>query len=74
MTEIIDPGLGQQSLNNLFRLFVIALAEMMMSNAPLRVYEIEGGPIVVLESTPYRIVVINRDRVNDPHLLRGGGG
>ena len=38
---------------------------------PPRVGEIEGGPIPVIESTPYRVVVINRDRVCDPQLLQG---
>src|SRR5205085_5132893 len=69
LTDTTDSGLSQQLLDNLFRLFVIALAELMMPNAPLRIYEIEGGPILVLESAPDRVVVIHRDRINDPHLL-----
>src|SRR5215211_5788196 len=71
MTEAADPGIGQQLLNNHFRLFVFALAELMMSDMPLRIDEIEGGPISVVESTPYRIVAIDRDRIIDPHILRG---
>jgi hypothetical protein len=71
LTTAADSGLGQQLLNDPFRLFVFALAELVMSNAPLRVYEIEGGPIPVLESAPDRIVAIKRDRVNDPHVLHG---
>jgi len=42
-------------LNDHFRLFVFALAELMMSNTPLRIDEIEGRPILVLESAPYRV-------------------
>ena len=38
---------------------------------PLRIDEIEGRPIVVLECTPDRIVVIDRDRIGDPHVLGG---
>jgi hypothetical protein len=32
MPDTADSGLGQQLLNNRFRLFVLALAELMMSN------------------------------------------
>src|SRR5882672_9700700 len=71
MTEPAGSRLGQQLLNNLFRLFVFALAELMMSNMPLRIDEIEGRPILVPESTPYRMVAIDRDRIIDPHVLRG---
>ena len=52
VADVADSGLGQQLLNNPFRLFVFALAELMMSNMPLRIDEIEGRPILVLESTP----------------------
>ena len=38
---------------------------------PPRIDEIKDRPIFVLESTPYRIVVINRDRIVDPHVLGG---
>src|SRR5712691_2336466 len=71
MTDAADSGLGQQLLNDHFRLFVFALAELMMSNMPLRIDEIEGRPILVVESTPYRMVAIDRDRIIDPHVLRG---
>ncbi len=71
ITDAADSRLGQQLLNNHFRLFVFALAEVMMSNTPLRIDEIEGRPIVVRESPPDRIVVIDRDRILDPHVLRG---
>src|SRR5437879_1066474 len=37
-------GLGQQLLNHPLRLFVFSLAEVMMSNAPLPIDEIEGRP------------------------------
>src|SRR5260370_9284730 len=48
MTDAVDSGLGQQLLNYQFRLFVFALAELMMSNTPLRIDEIDGRPIFVL--------------------------
>src|SRR6266576_5589480 len=62
-TDAADPGLGQQLLNNPFRLFVFALPELMMSNMPLGIDEIEGRPVLVLKGTPYRVVVIDGDRV-----------
>src|SRR5215213_5927405 len=71
MSAAVDSGLGQQLLNSHLRLFVFALAEMMMSNMPLRIDEIEGRPIPVVEGTPYRIIVIDRDWIIDPHVLRG---
>ena len=71
MINAADPGLRQQLLNNRFRLIVFALAEVMMSNMPLGIDEIEGRPKVVLERTPYRMVVIDRDRIIDPHVFRG---
>jgi hypothetical protein len=39
MTDAADSGLGQQLLNNHLRLFVFALAELMMSNMPPRIDE-----------------------------------
>src|SRR5262249_3753679 len=69
--DALDSGFGQQLLNNHFRLFVVALAELMMSNLPLRIDEIQRRPIVVVESTPDRIVAIDRDRILDSHVLGG---
>src|SRR6266446_100869 len=43
----------------------------MMPNAPLPIDEIEGRPILVVETTPYRIVVIDCDRIIHPHVLHG---
>src|SRR6266478_2523914 len=42
----------------------------MMSNMPLRIDEIKGRPIFVVEGTPYRMVAVDRDGVVDPHVLR----
>ena len=42
-----------------------------MSNAPLRIDEIQRWPVVVLEGSPYRMLIVHRDRVIDPHLLHG---
>ena len=42
-----------------------------MPDLPLRVGEVEARPVVVVEGTPYRIVVVDRDRVTDTHVLHG---
>ena len=70
MTDAAVSGLFEQLLKDHLRLFVFALAELMMSDMPLRIDEIEGRPITVVESTPNRIVVIDRNRIIDPHILR----
>ena len=44
---------------------------MMMSNTPLRIDEIERRPIVIPEGSPYDMLVVDRDRVIDPHVLHG---
>ena len=45
--------------------------QVMMSNMPLHIDEIERRPIVVVERSPYRIIAIERDRIIDPQILRG---
>src|ERR1700730_4500169 len=52
MIDIALTAFGQQLLNSPFRLFVIALAELVMSNIAPLVDKIECGPIVVSEGTP----------------------
>jgi hypothetical protein len=71
VTGISGSALGQQHLDDHLRLLVLALAEVVMPDTPLRVGEVEGGPVVVVEGTPYRVVVVYRDRVVDPHVLHG---
>src|SRR6266436_5728913 len=71
MTDAAGSGLGQQLLNDSFRLFVFTFAELMMPDAPLRIDDIEGRPILVPESPPYRMVAIDRDRITDSHILGG---
>ena len=50
MTDAADSGLCQQLLKNHFRLLVFTLAELMMSNMPLRIDEIEGGQYSFLKA------------------------
>ena len=61
----------QQSLNDLLGALVLALAEVMLANLPTRIDEVKSRPILVLECPPDRIVVVDRDRVVDLHLLQG---
>src|SRR4051812_24332741 len=44
---------------------------MMMSNTPLRIDEIQSRPIPVMEGLPYRMLIIDGDRVIDAHLSHG---
>ena len=69
--DAADSGLGQQLLKNPLRLLVVALAEVMMANLPLRIDEIERRPIVVVERLPERVVVINCDWMLKAHVLHG---
>jgi hypothetical protein len=45
--------------------------KVVMPDQPFGVPEIEARPVVIVESTPYRTVVVDRDRVIDPHLPHG---
>ena len=62
------PGFPKQPLNGLLGLFVFALAKVMLANAAPRVDEVERRPILVLEGAPDGVVVVDHDRVVDPHL------
>src|SRR3982751_6554220 len=44
---------------------------MMMSNAPLRIDEIQSRPIPVIEGPPYGMLIIHCDWVIDPPLFYG---
>ena len=71
MSERTVSSLRQQLLNNQFRLFVFALTELMMSYMPLCIDEIEGRPVLVIESTPYSVVAVDRDWIPDTHVAYG---
>src|SRR5580704_18958810 len=43
----------------------------MMANISLRVDEVMGRPILVIEGTPYRVVAVDRDRIINLHVFRG---
>src|SRR5262245_14550586 len=43
----------------------------MMSDTPPRIDDIECRPIMVIESSPYSKIIVNRDRIVDLHLFCG---
>src|SRR5215510_9622729 len=69
--DLAGSGLCQQFVDDHFRLFVRALAEVMMPDTALRIEEIERRPILVAERAPYDVVVVDGDRVVDPQLFNG---
>src|SRR5487761_1706275 len=42
-----------------------------MADLPLRVGEVERGPVIVVERAPYLVVAVDRDRVGDVHGVDG---
>src|SRR6266511_2193177 len=68
MTCAGESSLSQQLLDNHLRLLVFAFAEVVMPDQPASVGEVDGRPVVMVESTPYRIVIVDRDWVNAPPL------
>ena len=62
---------AQQLLNDPFAFVVRTLAVVVVANSSFPVSDVRGRPVVVAERLPDRIVRIERDRILDPHLLRG---
>ena len=58
MTDAFVPGFREQLLNNPLRLFVPTLAELMMSDPPLRIDDVKRRPIVIIERPPYRKIIV----------------
>ena len=69
--DAAGAGVGQQLLQDHLGLLIAALAEAMVADLALGVDEVEGRPVVVVEGSPDRVVVVDRDRVVDPQLLDG---
>jgi hypothetical protein len=64
-------GIDQHFLDDRLRLFVFALAELVMANAALGIDEIEGGPIMIIERAPDFVIAVYGDRVVDLEVLQG---
>ncbi len=61
---------AEQLLDDLLGLLVLAFAKVVIPDPSLRVGDIDRGPVCVVERAPHRVVVVDRDRIVDPHLLR----
>src|SRR6516164_1789387 len=59
---------AEQPLDDTLRLLVASLAEMVIADDPVRVEEVERGPVVVVEGRPDRVLTVDRDRVVDRSL------
>ena len=66
-TDVLDPGLPQQPLNDPFARFVPTLAELVVPDSRMRVGDVNGEPVVVAERAPDPIVAVDRDRRLDFH-------
>nr|WP_292414757.1 site-specific integrase [Mesorhizobium sp.] len=61
----LGASLREQPLNNHFRLFVRALAEMLIANVSLCINKIERRPIIVVEAAPNCALAVHRNRIVD---------
>jgi hypothetical protein len=61
-----SPGVGQQLLDQPFRLLVRALAEVMVPQPALRIDEKECRPGCVVEGAPDGEVIVGCDGVVEP--------
>ena len=64
----VDTGLAQEHLEDHLGFLVLAFAEVVVSDTPFGVAEIESRPVVIAEGAPDSILAIESDRVFDPHV------
>ena len=69
--DALVRGLAQQVLDHPLAFVVLALAEVVVPDPAFCVCEVDGRPVPVGEGAPYPVVVVERDRVLDPHRLHG---
>ncbi len=69
--EHLAVRLGQQALDRLLGLIVMALARMQVPDAPLGVDQVVGRPIVVVKGAPQLAVVVDGDRIGDAEIPDG---
>ena len=53
----------EKKLNDLFGFVIVAFAEMMIAPASLRIDEVVGRPISIVEGAPDGVVAVDRDRI-----------
>jgi hypothetical protein len=56
-------------LEHALRLLVTSLSEVLVADDAVRVDEVEGRPVVVVEGVPDLVVVVDHDWIVDPALL-----
>src|SRR5262252_2028638 len=56
-TEAANARLGQEILNDGFRLVVVPLAKLVVADAPLFIDEIERWPEFIFEGAPDRVII-----------------
>ena len=70
MVEVLRPGIEQELLDDHLGLGVLALAEVVVPDPPLRVGDVDRWPIVIVEGAPDAVVTVDRDRIPDAEGLR----
>src|SRR5512133_52707 len=68
--NIGNSSIGEESLDDNFRLIILALTKHGMAHAPFTIQEVERRPISVIETVPYHAVVVDRDGKGNAHVLR----
>jgi hypothetical protein len=64
--------LVQQPLDEPPRLLVPTLPKVTVANATSRLHKVKRRPVGVFERSPDGVVVVEHDRIVDPHLPQGG--
>src|SRR3546814_18915126 len=59
--------------DHVLALAVLAFAEMMVADLSVRIDEVMRRPVLVVEATPDRIAVVQRNRVIDTQILHRPG-
>ena len=64
-------SLDQQLPDDRFPVLVLAFAELVIPNTPLRIDEIACRPVLVHEGSPNRVIAVDRDRMVNADVLYG---
>jgi hypothetical protein len=64
-------GFVQQRLDDLLGLAVATFAEVVVSNRPLSVCDVERGPVAVRKGVPDGVVAVDGDGIHDSPLIDG---
>jgi hypothetical protein len=61
---------SEQPLDQALRFLIAALAEVLVSDSSVRVDEVQRRPVMIVESAPDRVSIVDRDRIVDRSLVR----